>query len=309
MPRTTHVAAAAAVSFIVFATWLLGGWSHGDAVATIDDIWLAVLSGTAAVFAARTARSASGRLRAAWLALTIGLAGWFVGEVVWTYYELVAKQNPFPSLADAGFLLLPLGACAALLLFPDDYSNYSLGRVLLDGLIVAGSLFLVSWVTVLGPVYESSGDDDRLELIVSLAYPISDVVILTVAAMVLIRAQTHQRLVLTLLTVGMACIAVADSAFVYLGTKDSYSSGDTIDLGWAAGFLLLTVAAAAGREDDSREGDADQLPGWASIWLPYAPLLLAALVAAAEPPGTLNTGPVLVMGGLLVAAVLGRQFL
>ncbi len=309
MPRTTHVAAAAAITFIAFATWLLGGWSHGDAVAIIDDIWLAVLSGTAAVFAAIAARSASGRLRAAWLALTIGLAGWFVGEVVWTYYEVAVHQDPFPSPADAGFLLLPLGACAALLLFPDDYSNYSLGRVLMDGLIVAGSLFLVSWVTVLGPLYESSADDDRLQLIVALAYPISDVVILTVAAMVLIRAQTHQRLVLTLLTVGMACIAVADSAFVYLGTKESYSSGNTIDLGWAAGFLLLTVAAAAGREDESRHGEADQLPGWASIWLPYTPLLLAALVAAAEPPGTLNTGPVLVMAGLLVAAVLGRQFL
>ena len=67
---------------------------------------------------------------------------------------------------------MPLGACAALLLFPDDYSNYSWAGFFWTALIVAGSLFLVSWVTVLGPVYESSGDDDRLELIVSLACPI-----------------------------------------------------------------------------------------------------------------------------------------
>ena len=81
----------------------------------------------------------------------------------------------------------------------------------------------------------------------------------------------------------MACIAVADSAFVYLGTKDSYSSGDTIDLRWAAGFLLLTVAAAAGRRMTAAKATPISCRG-ASIWLPYAPLLLAALVAAASRP-------------------------
>lgn len=309
MPRTRHVAAAATAVFFLSVGWMIGGWSHGDASKAIDDLWLALLAGTAAGFAALTARSAHGPVRAAWAALTFGLFGWFVGEIIWTYYDVVLNQNPFPSLADIGFLMLPLGACVALLLFPDEYSTYSLGRVLLDGLIVAGSLFLVSWVTVLGRIYESSTGDNRLQLIVSLAYPISDVVILTVAAMVLIRAQTQQRLVLTLLTVGIACIAVADSAFVYLGTIESYATGDTIDLGWAAGFLMLTVAAAAGREDEQHTGDADQLPGWASIWLPYAPLLLAAIVAAAEPPGALRSEPVVAIGGLLVVAVLGRQFL
>ena len=130
VPRTTHVAVGAAVTFIAFAAWLFGGWSHGDAVAIVDDIWLAVLALSAAVFAALAARSTRGRVRAAWVALTVGLGGWFVGEVIWTYYEVVAHQDPFPSLADVGFLMLPVGACAALLLFPDDYSSYSLGRVL-----------------------------------------------------------------------------------------------------------------------------------------------------------------------------------
>ena len=99
----------------------------------------------------------------------------------------------------------------------------------------------------------------------------SDVVVLTVAAMVLVRAKTSQRMILTLLTVGIACIAVADSAFVYLGSSENYSSGDTVDIGWAAGFLLITVAGAAGRVSGPAEEEPDELPGWASIWLPYAP--------------------------------------
>ena len=71
--KTTHVAVAAAVAFIACATWLLGGWSHGDAVAIIDDVGLAVLALAAAGFAALAARSARGRVRAAWVALTVGL--------------------------------------------------------------------------------------------------------------------------------------------------------------------------------------------------------------------------------------------
>ena len=309
VPKTTHVAVAAAVAFVAFAAWHFGGWSHGDTVAIISNIWQAASSLSAAVFAALAARTAQGRARAAWTALAVGVGGWFLGQLIWSYYEIVAHQDPFPSVADVGFLMLPVGACVALLLFPDEYSNYSLGRVFLDGLIVAGSLFLVSWVTVLSPVYATGEPADRLGLIVALAYPVSDVAILTVAAMVLIRAETRQRLVLTLLMVGLACIAVADSAFAYLGATGSYASGDVIDLGWGAGFLLLTVSAAAGREGEHQGDPSEQLPGWASAWLPYAPLVLAGLVAAAEPPQVLKSGLVVAVGAMLVIAVMGRQFL
>ena len=306
-PKTTHVAVAAVVTFVAFATWLFGGWSQGDTVQVVDDVALGVLVIPAVVFATRAARSAHGRTRAAWVALIVGLCGWFAGEAIWAYYELILNQAPFPSLADAGFLALPVGACVALLLFPDDYNRYSVGRAFLDGVIVAGSLFLVSWVTVLGPLYEA-GAKDRLGFVVSLAYPVFDVVILTVAAIVLMRAQTHQRLVLMLLTVGLACIAVADSGFVYLQNTGRYASGNTIDIGWAAGFLLITVAGAAGRVDEHRNA-SPQLPSWASAWLPYAPLLLAGLVAAAEPPRVLKSGPVVVVAAMLVLAVLIRQLL
>ena len=133
-PKTTHVAVAAVVTFVAFATWLFGGWSQGDTVQVVDDVALGVLVIPAVVFATRAARSAHGRTRAAWVALIVGLCGWFAGEAIWAYYELILNQAPFPSLADAGFLALPVGACVALLLFPDDYNRYSVGRAFLDEL-------------------------------------------------------------------------------------------------------------------------------------------------------------------------------
>lgn len=200
--------------------------------------------------------------------MTIGMVGWALGEVLWTYYELAVDEAPFPSLADAAYLVMPVGFCAGLLLFPAD-SGQSRGRMLLDGLIVAGSLFLVSWVTILSPMY-AAGSDSALSMIVSLAYPISDLVILTIAAMAWLRAPDDQRRVLTLLTVAMLCIALSDSGFTYLSADNAYSSGSIVDIGWVAGLLLIMEAAAASR-DEARPAQAQAgLPSWASIWFPYA---------------------------------------
>ena len=308
MPKASHVAAAAGVVFLSFVIWIVSDVSHGPSRAAIDDIVLLVLAVPAAVFSVIAARSAQGRLRMAWVAMAIGVAAWAIGEAIWTHYELVLGEVPFPSVADGFFLIFPVGACAALLLFPSEYAGPFRGRVFLDGLIVAGSLFLVSWVTILGPIYAAEATD-RLLFVVSLAYPVSDVVVLTLAAVVLVRSGPEHRLTLTLLTVGLACIALSDSLFTYLSTKNEYASGDVIDIGWAAGLLLIAVAAAASRQTTHENSEAPELPGWASIWLPYAPLLLAAIVAAAKPSELLRSQPVEVIAGLLVLAVLARQFL
>ena len=308
MPKASHVAAAAGVVFLSFVIWIVSDVSHGPSRAAIDDIVLLVLAVPAAVFSVIAARSAQGRLRMAWVAMAIGVAAWAIGEAIWTHYELVLGEVPFPSVADGFFLIFPVGACAALLLFPSEYAGPFRGRVFLDGLIVAGSLFLVSWVTILGPIYAAEATD-RLLFVVSLAYPVSDVVVLTLAAVVLVRSGPEHRLTLTLLTVGLACIALSDSLFTYLSTKNEYASGDVIDIGWAAGLLLIAVAAAASRQTTHENSEAPELPGWASIWLPYAPLLLAAIVAAAKPSELLWSQPVEVIAGLLVLAVLARQFL
>lgn len=308
MLRTKHVATAAAVVFVAFVAWIVGGLSQGMALKVVDDIVFVVLTIPSAVLAGLAARSTGGRLRAAWIAMAIGLAGWAIGDILWAYYELVLDEVPFPSIADAAYLVMPVGFCVALLLFPAERSGQFRGRMLLDGVIVAGSLFLVSWVTILSSLYQADADT-MLSLVISLAYPISDVVILTMAAIALMRAAPEQRLVLTLLTAGIACIALSDSAFAYLSAKNGYGTGNAIDIGWVAGLLLIMVAAAASREGAHHQYGAVALPGWASIWFPYAPLLLTGIVAATEPPETFNAPMVKIVGGLLVLTVLARQFL
>jgi diguanylate cyclase (GGDEF)-like protein len=307
MPRAARVAIGSVAIFIAFVVWIFSAWSHGAAVKAVDDMVFVMLSISGAVFAARAARAVHGRLRAAWVAMTIGMVGWALGEVLWAYYELALDEPPFPSLTDAAYLVMPVGFCAGLLLFPTD-SGHSRGRTLLDGVIVAGSLFVVSWVTILSPMY-SAGSDSAAAMVISLAYPISDVVILTIAAMAWLRAAKGQRRVLAMLTIAMVCIALSDSGFTYLSAENAYSSGSAIDIGWVAGLLLIMVAATASRDKVRPPQKQAALTGWPSIWFPYAPLLLAGIIAAAEPATVFQTPLVETVGALLILAVLGRQYL
>ena len=50
------------------------------------------------------------------------------GQAVGSFYELVLNQVPFPSPADAAYLVFPFGACACLLLFPTEHTGSSRGR-------------------------------------------------------------------------------------------------------------------------------------------------------------------------------------
>jgi hypothetical protein len=137
--------------------------------------------------------------------------------------------DALPSLADVGYLLLPVGALAALWLYPTGPSTaHATIRLLLDGLTAATALFVISWTTALGAVAHTPADS-RFGFVVSLAYPVADLGLCTVTLLVLSRAQVRRRAPLLLLGTGLLAMAVADSGFAYLTAVGRYHSGSLID--------------------------------------------------------------------------------
>ena len=304
------IAGSGGVAGLAFAGWLLGVWGGDGATRAVDDSGLLFFAVFAAACSCVAVRRGCGRQRAAWIAMAAGLGGWVAGEAIWSYYELWQgmAQTPFPSPADAAFLLFPVGAAVALLLFPIGHSGQSRTRLVLDGLIVSGSLFVVSWVSVLDRVYQAGGTS-HFALDVSLAYPVADLVTITITVLVLARARTAQRVTLMLLTAGIVLMALSDSAFVYLITLGTYHSGSLIDLGWVAGFLVLGLAALASTREPQANLEAAQVPARVRLWLPYVPLLLASVVGTVRFLPSLDAGPVPSVALVLVIAVLARQFI
>jgi PAS domain S-box-containing protein len=140
---------------------------------------------------------------------------------------------------------VPLTA-AALISLPFAAQSLA-GRVrqVLDGLMIAASLLLASWVLVLGTLFRTGGDN-FLSQAISLAYPIGDVVVGTIVLFVLARARLSSGTTgvpLPLIGGGLVAIAVADSGFVYLTASGSYSSGALIDAGWFLGYVIILLAA------------------------------------------------------------------
>lgn len=307
-PSTAAVAAWAGGSFAILAGWLLAGGAGERTTGIVTSVSSVAVTTAAAGFAAMAARAHTGRAQAAWRAMAAGLSAATLAEALWAGRNLLGWPLTFPSIADAAYLMFPVGVLAALLLFPVSRGRQSAGRLALDGVIMGGSLLIVSWLTVMRQAY-ADGGENWIRLVTALAYPVSNVVTLTVATVVLVRSGAGARSMLALLILGLMCMTLAESVFAYFARGDGpFGGGHLIEIGWTAGMLLVAVAAAAGRQMAFGERPSEA-QGWASVWLPYAPFMLAAVAVAVAPRNALDDGVVLVVGIILVPVVLARQFL
>lgn len=305
---TARAGVVAALFLVVFATVLLSRRLDPTTAKIVSDLTFVALGLIYVPLAVRAARSSQGRVKAAWSALAVGFASWLLGEVLYAYYQLSADQIPSPSWADAAYLIYYPWVCLALLLFPTARGWRSQAQMVLDAVIVTGSFFLISWLTVMRSVWRN-GSADELDFIVSVAYPAGDVLIMTVGLMVVMRAPPGLRRTLTLLVAGLMAAALADSLWVYQSSTTGYSAGSLIDLLYALNALLIIVALV----DRSGAGAADvgvvAPPSWLSRTLPLIPLAIAAFFVAPAQPALVMESSVVVTGVVLVVSLVMRQFL
>jgi diguanylate cyclase len=241
--------------------------------------WAAAWAATAVCLAA--ASRATGAWTS-WMLLAVSSFLWGLGEAVWSYYALVRDVTvPFPSLADLGYLLAVPFAVAALLLYPEGgRRTVTRVRALLDGSIVALSVLFASWATVLGPLFRAH-HAGRWTAVVSLAYPVGDIVLLSLVVILLSRAGRRFDASLGLILGGVALFAVADSTFVYLAGIGTYSAANPTDIGWFAGYLLVALAAwfaylsPAHPVERARESTV-------SLVAPYVPVLVVLGVTSVQ---------------------------
>src|SRR6202030_948949 len=77
------------------------------------------------------------------------------------------------------------------------------------------------------------------------AYPGVAAVARAVLLFVTVRGRGGLPAGLGLLALGIACLAISDSAFWYLNASTpGFARVSPIDTGWVAGFLVITMAAA-----------------------------------------------------------------
>jgi len=276
----TIAAAAAAVAAVAFIAWTVLRLGGDQATIAVDDIGEAVAAMIAAFSCGLAAFQTSGRTRVAWAFFALSAGTWGGGEVAWSVYEVgMGVAVPFPSAADIGFLLaIPFGVVGVFAFTAAPSRLTTRGEALLAGTIIALSLLFVTWALGLSKVYDQSAASPASQLI-GLAYPIGDIITITVLVLALRRARRTELGRMFLVLGGLAAIALADSTFAYLTANGSYQAiGSVLDAGWVVGFLMVALAPLWPSTDTEKSVAEGPIELW-QLALPWGAVLIAAVTA------------------------------
>lgn len=289
--------------------------AHPIAAVVLDDC-AQLLAGLAATVSCFWNGWRSGGRQRTWrLLLGVGFAGWSIGMTIWAWYQVFGGIGlPSPSLADAGYLTLPVFALMALLVLAANRSWRPPHTVLiLDALVVVGSLFILTWATALGGVVQA-GAPTPVEFAVAIAYPVSDLVLVAIVVLLVVFGRSDPRQLPGLLTLvlGLVALSISDSFFAYLVSRGAQEMPPILDIGFIAGPALVALAATdrgKQRHEDDKRG-RDRAYELAYLLLPYVPLAATGLLISVQlaTGGDIDTAEK-VVGGLVLCMVVARQLI
>jgi diguanylate cyclase (GGDEF)-like protein/PAS domain S-box-containing protein len=271
---------AGVLSIVILVAAIALGWGENTTVMAYDDVLapaLAAIGGIAALLASRHANVTS---RNGWRLLAWALFSWGAGGVVWTWLEIVRHVDPFPSMADAGYL----GALALFVVGMWRFGERTtLSRVCaaLDGYVFAMCMLIIGWqVGLEGTFSESSAS--MFTKVLGGAYPVGDLMAMAIAIHVLVGAPRHARRSLTWVAAGVGLFGLSDTLFSYLTTTGSYSGAQFIDAGWLIGCLFIGAGALRARHDPIVVSDERSDGGLRFLVVRSAAPIAAVCAAAPE---------------------------
>jgi signal transduction histidine kinase/CheY-like chemotaxis protein len=174
-----------------------------------------VISGVslAAVWVGVSRLTPPNRRPATWFAVALSL--YFAGDLFFYYFLLVRQSaRPFPSVADALYLAdLPIFIASMLLFIRVQKPGRDVAS-LIDGAIVASVFGLLSWLYVIQPAVTAT-DTPFLDRAIGMAYPMLDVLMLTMAVRLLLirgpRPPAH-----VFLAAAVVALTAADTLYNFL---------------------------------------------------------------------------------------------
>ncbi len=179
--------------------------------------------------------------KAPWLLLAVANLSFIAGQTSFLVMTKLKVDIPFPSFADALYLLeYPLYA-AGVFLFIRWRSPNRDRRSLIDALTLTVGLALLSWLYLILP-YARSSELTWLQKSVAIAYPLGDILVLAMIARLLAPGTARARSV-QLLTLGTIGVLVSDVSYGLIQLHGTFHNGTIVDLGWAVLYCAWGAAA------------------------------------------------------------------
>jgi PAS domain S-box-containing protein len=273
-----------AIIVIMYLALLIFVGNNPKSRIMLDDLLFPVFNGLAAIcllFAAFRSEIYGRRVRLAWTFLFMGQLSFMLGDITWAALELVLHQELIASVADVFYLLYyPLFAIGILLLPAVPLTHKESHKLLLDTGIVMISAILVFWAFLIVPTI-AANKEYTLVLMVSLAYPVMDLILFFALLQLLFRtSQSAKQGPLLLLSVGIAIEIITDATYLLQSLQETYATGNLLDLGWLASYAFAGLAgvlqADTSKLDSNDSSNEIESRGKQFVWLSYFPYLCAA---------------------------------
>ena len=223
--------------------------------------------------------------------------------------QLVLPRASAPGEVMPGDLVLTLALAvgvAGLVQFPSSPRRTTdLTRMVLDGIVIGGSILLVADVTLFPDLLVDNPGGWPL-----LVVPVTDVVLATLATLLYLRSR-RDHLMLGLVAASFFCFAASDFGFAFVGASGrQFTYGSIVDAGWLSGYLLLVLAiwAPAVGPDEPESGTTEKSPVLGTAVM-FTLFLVALGIALSTFSRSGVSTPAVVLLLLVVLAVLARQSL
>jgi two-component system, cell cycle response regulator len=290
--------AALTVAFAVQSAVRVGGdWVDGLFTVVIYNVVL-VLATVVIVVRGLAVR----RERGAWLLLGGALVLWTVADIYFSLFVQDLDPIPIPSVADGLWLGFYPPAYAALVLLVRS-RLWGLRRGMwLDGVIGAFAVAALCAAVVVQPVVSSGLGGSVWQVATTLAYPLADLILLSVTTLILALNGWRLEPTWRLLGAGFLVFAVADAVYFWQTSHGTYEAGGPVDVGWLL-MALLCAAAALQPSPARRESTSD---GQRALVVPTA-FGLAGLGLLVYGNLASISGPALALATLCTLSVIARM--
>jgi diguanylate cyclase (GGDEF)-like protein/PAS domain S-box-containing protein len=247
--------------------------------------------------------------RLPWLMFAVGQAFFVAGDVLaYNYQRFFGTELPFPSIADAAYLLVyPCIVVGLLVLLRSRTPGRDL-ESLIDSMIVALALALASWVFLIAPYAHDSSLSLPTKL-TSIAYPLADILVLAVAVRLAVGGGRRGP-AYWLMTCSIASLLATDAVYGWILINGGYQTGALLDGGWLVFYVLWGAAALhPSMRVISEPGLADTtLTKRRLTVLTSATLTGPAIAVIQELRGApVDRGVLIAVGGLLSLLVITRM--
>jgi PAS domain S-box-containing protein len=182
--------------------------------------------------------------RLPWYLFALGQALFVVGDVItYNYDRLFGTSLPFPSVGDFFYLSVYPCLIAGLLLLVRRRNPGGDRASAIDSVIVAVGVGTISWVFLMAPIAYAS-DLNLAAKLVSIAYPLMDLMVLTAAIRLAVGTGSRPT-AFYLMALSIVALFITDSIYSWISVHGIVYNNSTgyLEGGWALFYLLWGAAA------------------------------------------------------------------